>query len=206
MTQVPCDHGVPLEHRTNKFTERSLEYSSLTRSLLHYSIRHPPLLKHCLTTFAHQPYLDTKVATMAQIQEEPIIAALHDYIQQERMRNFHFLDRHSHLYKQQEDLLVVTRADPNDLQALRSRRGTEVASDWNGIFTILEPLRAYGFKRIVSIEIQPGDAVTVENMVILELGHKGQKTTRNPGMKAADWLQMMYCNDADDTWAMQFSE
>ena len=136
---------------------------------------------------------------LAQAHEEPIVAALHHYIQQERTHNFSFLERHSHLYTQQEDLLVVTRADADELVAVRSRHGPAIASKWNDWFTFSEPLRADGFRRTVAIEILPGAALTVENMVVNEFGHKTKNT-----MGAVAWLQYRYCSDATDTWAMQF--
>ncbi|RMZ74456.1 n amino acid transport system [Pyrenophora seminiperda CCB06] len=138
---------------------------------------------------------------MAHLHEEPIVNALHDYIQQERKRNFRFLDRHSHAFTQQEDLLVVTRADPEDVYAIRWRCGPEATTTWGDWFTFYEPLRGDGFTRTVAIEILPGDAVTVENMTVIEFG----QTTKNT-MEAVAWLQDTYCSDANDLWAMRFPE
>ncbi|EFQ91642.1 hypothetical protein PTT_11456 [Pyrenophora teres f. teres 0-1] len=140
---------------------------------------------------------------MAQTQMEPIITALHDFIQQERKRNFHFLDRYSHIYTQQKDLLVATRANAYDVGNLHSTHRAEIANIGHKVFKFLEPLRGDEFERIFAVLIRPGDAVTVDNMVIIEFGQTKKHARRD---KAIDWLRNTYCGDKSDTWAMQFSE
>ncbi|KAI1546881.1 hypothetical protein PtrSN001C_002669, partial [Pyrenophora tritici-repentis] len=141
---------------------------------------------------------------MAQAQTESIIAALHDFIQQERKRNFHFLDRHSHLYMQQEELLIVTQVNADDVEDLHSIRAAEMAGMKDKLFKLFEPLRGNESERVVAVLIRPGDAVVVENIVIVQFGLTNNHVRQE---RAVDWLRFTYCGDDDNgTWAMPSSE
>jgi hypothetical protein len=101
-----------------------------------------------------------------------IITALYDFIQQERKTNLPFLSRHSHCYKYQYELLVVSQADTEDIEAVRKttrRDGIIIHNDW---YTFTDSLRANGLVRTVAIErLSEGDVpVKVDDLTIVEVG------------------------------------
>ncbi|KAF1831761.1 hypothetical protein BDW02DRAFT_571736 [Decorospora gaudefroyi] len=132
-----------------------------------------------------------------QIPSDPIIDALHSFIQQERKRDFHFLAEYSHKYKYQKELLVVSKADLTEAKAIHKPS----LETWDVWYTFTEPLRSDGFSRTVAIEIPPAANPTVANTTITELGRKGYKTIR----PAADWIRNTY-SSPNDMWCMQFTD
>ncbi|KAI4955023.1 hypothetical protein J4E86_006335 [Alternaria arbusti] len=132
-------------------------------------------------------------------QPSDIIAALHEFIQEERRSNFSFLSQHSHCHKHQNELLVLSQADADDIEAVRAiaRHDTSVHSDW---YTFTEPLRSDGYTRTVAIDI-PSAKCVAEDMIITEFG-RIRKTKRD----AAAWIRDTYCTAEDDMWAMRLPE
>ncbi|KAI4638491.1 hypothetical protein J4E93_010045 [Alternaria ventricosa] len=129
-----------------------------------------------------------------------IINALHAFIQEERRTNFSFLSQHSHYHKHQNELLVVSQADADDVKVVcdSARHDTTAYNNW---FTFTEPLRSDGFARTVVIDVPSGSSVAVEDLTITEFG-KIKKTRR----KAAAWIRDTYCTAEDDMWAMRLPE
>jgi hypothetical protein len=130
-----------------------------------------------------------------------IITALYDFIQQERKTNLPFLSRHSHCYKHQYKLLVVSRADTDDIEAVRKtarRDGTSIHNDW---YTFTDLLRADGLARTVAIRrLSESDLpVKVDDLTIVEVG----LDNKNP-CEAAAWISDTYCTADDDMYAMRF--
>ncbi|KAI4942797.1 hypothetical protein J4E91_009716 [Alternaria rosae] len=133
-------------------------------------------------------------------QPSDLISALHESIQKERKTNFSFLSRHSHFHKHQNELLVVSQADADVVQAVcnNARHETTVYNDW---YTFTEPLRSDSFARTVAIDLLDDSRVAVEDLIITEFG-KVRKTQR----KALTWIRDTYCTAEDDMWAMRLPE
>ncbi|KAH6865960.1 hypothetical protein BKA58DRAFT_320239 [Alternaria rosae] len=133
-------------------------------------------------------------------QPSDLISALHAFIQKERKTNFSFLSQHSHCHKHQNELLVVSQADADDVQAVRDIAGhdTTAYNDW---FTFTEPLRSDGFARTVTIDLPSDSRVTVENMIITAFGR-----VKKTQCRAAAWIRDTYCTAEDDMWAMRLPE
>ncbi|KAG9189108.1 hypothetical protein G6011_05976 [Alternaria panax] len=132
-----------------------------------------------------------------------IIAAFNDFIWTERKTNFSFLSRHSHCYKHQQELLVVSQADPEDVEAVRKTTVHDAATNYNDWYAFTEPLRSDGFARTVAIERLPGSnrPVHVDDLTVVEFG---RKTMNECG--AVAWIRDRYCTTADDMYAMRFSQ
>jgi hypothetical protein len=137
---------------------------------------------------------------MPHESKHSIIEALHGFIQNERRRNFSFLAQHSHYYMHQQELLVVSQADSDDVEAVRKAAGCEISKSWEDWFTFSEPLQSDGFTRTVAIEITPGDDITVENMTIIEFGRRTQNMR-----DAVNWLRDTY-EDRHELVGARFSE
>jgi hypothetical protein len=130
-----------------------------------------------------------------------IIAATHHFIQAERRRSFSFLGRHRHYYLDQNDLLVVSRADKDDMKPIREsdRKARRLASfsnkDW---FTFYEPI-GLGTSRTVAITISPGCQPAIENMqVTVPLRNDAPST-----LPATTWIRDTY--NWTDNGRMKFS-
>jgi hypothetical protein len=132
-----------------------------------------------------------------------VIAALHNFVQQERKTNFSFLSQYSHYYKHQQELLVVSQADADDIHAVRRTAGRDTAAFYNDWYTFTEPLRSDGYARTIAIEIQPGNdiPITVDTLTIVEFG-RANKIER----EATFWIRDTYCTPNDDMWAMRFPD
>lgn len=133
-------------------------------------------------------------------QPSDLISALHESIQKERKTNFSFMSQRSHFHKHQNELLIVSQADADVVQAVRNIAGhkTTVYNDW---YTFTEPLRWDGFARTVAIDLPDDSRVVVEDLIITEFG-KVRKTQR----KALTWIRDTYCTAEDDMWAMRLPE
>jgi hypothetical protein len=131
-----------------------------------------------------------------------VIGALHYFIQMERKTNFSFLARYSHQYEHQQELLVVSQADTEDVKAVRKATVRDATTNCNDWYTFTEPLRADGFTRIVAIKTrsESGMPVTVDDLTITEFGRDNKNEC-----EATVWIRDTYCTADDDIWAMRFS-
>jgi hypothetical protein len=67
--------------------------------------------------FANLTDQDTPVATLTGM----IIETVHQFVHDERRRSFCFLGKRSHCFMNQEDLLVVSPAELDDINTMRGR-------------------------------------------------------------------------------------
>ncbi|KAL1801673.1 hypothetical protein ACET3X_002015 [Alternaria dauci] len=132
-----------------------------------------------------------------------IISAFHDFIQNERKINFSFLSKYSHLHKRQDELLVVSRADVKDIEAVRTTTKYEATTNYDDWYTFTEPLRCDGFARTVAIQRPPGTSgpVHIDDLRVVEFGKKNMDECG-----AVAWIRDRYCTAADDMYVMRFSQ
>ena len=132
-----------------------------------------------------------------------IVSALHDFIQNERKTNFSFLSRYSHFFKRQENLLVVSRANIEDIEAVRRATVCDATTDYDDWYTFIEPRRSDGFARTVAILRPPGSngPVHVDDLRVVEFGKKNMNECG-----AVAWIRDTYCTAADDMYVMRFSQ
>ncbi|KAF1936167.1 hypothetical protein EJ02DRAFT_459764 [Clathrospora elynae] len=139
------------------------------------------------------------MSVISSMPMDPIIKALHDFIQEERKRDFSFLAQYSHCYKDQTELLVVSRADVDDVSPILKAAGSTAIANLADWYIFTEPLRTDGFARTVAIQVAPGSITTVKKMTIVDFCKK--HVTSVP---AATWIRDTY--GGDDMWAMKFTE
>jgi hypothetical protein len=141
-------------------------------------------------------------AQMCASSDCGIIEIIHQFIRDERLRSFCFLAQHSHRHMGQEELLVLSQATSDDIQAIRdrdhqSRLAKFSDSDW---FTFHEPMVYDSWRRTVAITIAQGQVATIEDLNITTPSYKCSIQS----IAAATWLRQTY--NLDDDWIMKFSE
>jgi hypothetical protein len=154
---------------------------------------------HSMDTGPASPQLATP---MQEPSSDRIIDTVHQFVREERLRNFRFLGQRCHRYMNQEELLLVAPATRDEIYAVR-HRDHELCleqyadSHW---FTFVEPEVRDSSKCTVVITVQSGQELTIENLIITTLApRRGLKST-----PASTWLRQSY--DYTDDWVMKFSE
>ncbi|KAH8700062.1 hypothetical protein GQ44DRAFT_632510, partial [Phaeosphaeriaceae sp. PMI808] len=131
-----------------------------------------------------------------------IIEVLHHFIQEERKRSFCFLGMRSHCYLDQSDLLSVSPATTNEINAARkfdqdNRLAVYTESDW---FNFKE-VGSKGLIHIVAITILPFQTLAINNLIVTRLQ---QSSGTVETTLASIWIQeTYYWNHA---WAMRFED
>lgn len=143
--------------------------------------------------------LEILVGVMPDMSQR-ITKALHKFIQEERLRNFSFLAEISHHYMKQEQLLVVSPAQSEDIQDAFSYHHDFTAYSYQEWFTFRQPSIYNSLRPTVMITIPEGNAVSVDEMTIAEPNARGNFIS-TPAVK---WLREKY--DWNDEGAMKFSE
>ncbi|EUC50019.1 hypothetical protein COCMIDRAFT_82990 [Bipolaris oryzae ATCC 44560] len=121
-----------------------------------------------------------------------VIAILHTFAKEERKRNFSFLGKYSHCYKNAKSLLEVELASPYDIAAIKKKDDDFENAGW---YTFAESI--YYPRRTVAISILDEEDVRIETMAI----GTGASNMRD----AASWIRDTYCTDLQETWHKKFS-
>ncbi|KAH7384707.1 hypothetical protein BKA66DRAFT_416504 [Pyrenochaeta sp. MPI-SDFR-AT-0127] len=133
---------------------------------------------------------------------DPIVEATHEFIQKERRHNYLFLGKHSHRYKDQQELLVARAADSDEINMVRNRAGYDETSGYdNHWYTFSEPLCMDGVLRTVVINHSPGKEIVVDNLSVICFSNgKAAKRT----YPLAQWLRDVYV--WDNEYDMRFKD
>ncbi|XP_014556957.1 hypothetical protein COCVIDRAFT_98443 [Bipolaris victoriae FI3] len=137
---------------------------------------------------------ESKAKAPCQPQSLPdrVIAILDDFIKDERKRDFSFLGKYSHCYKDTKSLLQVELASQYDIAAIKNKDDDFENAGW---YTFAESIDAS--RRTVAISILDEEDVKVETMTI----GTGASNMRD----AASWIRNTYCTDLQKTWPKKFS-
>lgn len=141
-------------------------------------------------------------ARLGETQDRPqqIIETLHKFIQDERIRNFRFLGRSSHQYLKQDELLVVSPANEDDIQDLRTgHRHLKTYKDdqW---FTFSRFATNRASSRTVVVMAPEGSTISMDSLTVIEPYSRGSFGDT----RAATWLHNKY--DLEDAGAMKFAD
>jgi hypothetical protein len=131
-----------------------------------------------------------------------IIDVVHQFIQDERVRSFCFLAKHSHRFMDQSELLVVSHAAQDNVQMIkRHNRYSYLPAlldlDW---YTLEEPKRHDSLSHTVAITSSNAADISIENLTITIPRQSAQPRT----LPLIVWLRETY--DWDDDWVMKFSK
>jgi hypothetical protein len=149
--------------------------------------------------FANLTDQDTPVATLTGM----IIETVHQFVHDERRRSFCFLGKRSHCFMNQEDLLVVSPAELDDINTMRGRdrNGNSPFApytdrDW---YTFHEPMGYDTLSPTVVLTLTEGGDCIIDNITVISSLSDG-----SPHSRPVDaWLREKY--DWDDRWVMKFS-
>jgi hypothetical protein len=131
-----------------------------------------------------------------------IIEVVHKFIQDERVRSFCFLAKHSHRFMNQAELLVVTHVDQDDVRMiLKHNRHSHLSAfsdlDW---YTLDEPNRHDSLSHTVAITSFNAADISINNLNVTI----PRKSAQPRVLPLIVWLHETY--NWDDDWIMKFSE
>lgn len=132
-----------------------------------------------------------------------IISCIHNFIQEERNRNFSFLGNYSHTFMRQDELLVVSSANTEILRGLEHRAALSTDAVRRVWVTISELLAQSAPARIVAIDIEIGasNAIDMDHLTIVGPWESNVDKKRK---SAISWFRDTY--NGKDNWEMQFIE
>ena len=133
-----------------------------------------------------------------QYPSDSIVQAIHHYIDWERQRNFEFLGKHSHVYMRQQDLLVVSPANRDDVQTARILYSQDALSSFTDqqFFVFNEPMCSKNC--FVAITVCPGEETDIGAMTIAQVMHSWGSTgivlscNEIESIPATTWIQKTY--------------
>lgn len=140
--------------------------------------------------------------TMGTSASDGIINTIHQFIRNERVRSFSFLAKHSHRFMHQSELLVVSHATQDEVQAMlrrnhKYRLDAFAEDDW---YTFNEPRRMNSPSYTIVIMAACDADISIGNLTMTITQPNDQPRT----LPAATWLRETY--DWDDEWVMKFSK
>lgn len=133
-----------------------------------------------------------KAPCKPQPLSDRVIAILHDFIKEERKRDFSFLGKYSYCYKNAKSLLEIEPASQYGIAATKKKDDDFENAGW---YTFTEPIDHS--RRMVAINILNQENVKIEGMTI----GTGTSNMRD----ATSWIRDTYCTDLQKTWPKKFS-
>jgi hypothetical protein len=115
-----------------------------------------------------------------------IVDVIQQFIQEERLRSFCFLGKYSHVYTDQQDMLVVGKADADKMEILRAREFSNGSLSWipdHEFFAFYEPMDGNNRGRIVCITVTPGQEITIGSLTITAPIPNGKKPMQYVGVR-----------------------
>ncbi|KAF2830297.1 hypothetical protein CC86DRAFT_367095 [Ophiobolus disseminans] len=194
----------------NSSADSAISHDALTHQR-HDSLTSTPALNHATNdTLQHSQNSTTSIEhsllklSLLPVQSEmdTIVNAIRQFIQDERVRSFSFLGRHSHCYMRQQDLLAISPASPDDLRSMRAqdaKRGQLSGFSDDQFFVFDELMDSYDLGRIVAVTMSPGQPQDIHHMTTtVPLPRGGVQTS-----PASTWIRETYT--WDDDGGMKFS-
>jgi hypothetical protein len=140
----------------------------------------------------------------SSLPPDPVIEIIHAFIQAERKRSFSFLASHSHSYMNQEDLLIVSPADGNDIAFWISRVKLSYTAEHETFwYTFSEALTVNCMIRTVAISTSVLEANSIDDLEIFDPQAIKEEHQITP---AATWIRRTYDWSENLDWEMKFTE
>ncbi|KAF1845011.1 uncharacterized protein K460DRAFT_416343 [Cucurbitaria berberidis CBS 394.84] len=145
--------------------------------------------------------LKNDVIMDSSTSSDAVICGIHDFIQEERRRSFHFLAKYSHRHMDQKDLLSASLAGTDDIENVCNRAGFHIPTMYDGQwYTFAELQSPKSVRHTVAIKVLTGHEPIIDNMTVFHFNDDNAYLVS----QATTWLRETY--DWHSEYELQFTE